>query len=207
MFFNVFLHLHTHDAWWTVNEVAVVGTDISGVLQADVLQVCLVRSEVSLLSISSALHSWMASSSAETENLFCFLLMVPASHLCHVFDLPCCCSVSGKIRNYYWSLIKNAWHSLFYVAREISRQFYQLCAHFLLHEWPRSVLTLVEIDRSWICIYTAARFNHIILYLWDGCIFMRSCVSLNRYSGTFKWKNSEKAAEDSLVFIQTVLVL
>lgn len=49
---------------------------------------CLVRSEVSLLSISSALHSWMASSSEKTENHFCFLLMVPASHPCHV--LICC---------------------------------------------------------------------------------------------------------------------
>lgn len=62
------------------------------------------------------------------------------------FDWLCCFSVSGKIRNDYWLFIKNAWHSLFYVAREISRQFYQMCAHFLLHEWPRSLLTLMEID-------------------------------------------------------------
>lgn len=33
---------------------------------------------------------------------------------------------------------------------------------------------------------------------------MGSCVFLNRYSGTFKVKNSEKATEKSLVFNQTV---
>lgn len=43
-----------------------------------------------------------------------------------------------------------------------------LRTHFLLHDWPRSVLRLVKIDCcclfffSFICIYSAYRFHHII---------------------------------------------
>lgn len=168
MFSNVlFLYLHTPDAWWTVKEAGAVGDDISGVC-IWFFPKCLVKSEVSLPDISSTLQSWMASNSAKTENLLSFHVSCKSSLSC--FDWLFCFSVSGKIRNYYWLLIKNAWHSLFYVAREISRQFYQICAHFLLHEWPWSLLTLMEIDHFWICIYSTALFqphHHLSAFLWD----------------------------------------
>lgn len=81
------LHLHTRDAWWTVNEVAAVEADISGVMERLIFsQVFSKKRSFFAQHFFSA--SLMNGFQVKTENHFCFLLMVPASHPCHV--LTCC---------------------------------------------------------------------------------------------------------------------
>lgn len=117
----------------------------------------------------------------DTITLF---LMVPKSSL-SCFDLPRCCSVSGKIRNDYRSFIKNAW--LFYVAREVSTQF--TCVHTLC--------CMSDQDLFWhlwkLIVYEseAPQLNHIILYLKKSDCFV-IVLFIYRYSGTFKMKRQQK---------------
>lgn len=77
-----------------------------------------------------------------------------------------------QFRNVYWSSWKmHDWHFLVSLSHEIFPNFFffffWLRSHFLLHDWPRSVLTLVEIGslekkkEKKIC-YSAYRFKHII---------------------------------------------
>lgn len=126
---------------------------------------CLVRSEVLLLSISSALHSWMASSSEQTENHFCFRLMVPASHPCHV--LICrVAALSVKRLGMIIDLHKKCM-TLFVSCR--TRDFpdsFTNCVHTFCRMSDQDLFWhLWKLIVFWIYIYSAAGFKHIIRYL------------------------------------------
>lgn len=115
-FLTVFWICIPPDAWWTAKKTTAVGGDISGVCSWSFPNVFSEKWSF-FASHFFGFHSWMPLSSEKTENLFCLLLLVSASHSCHILTLLFCCSVGGKIRNDYWLFIKNAWHSLFNVAR------------------------------------------------------------------------------------------
>lgn len=97
-------------------------------------------SEISLLSISFIPHS--CASFKKTEK-----------HLCFVFTHSAILSCFGSVvrsekKMYYWFFIKrNAWFYFYFFMshKKCSKWFLNTCAHFLLHEWPRS---LVEIESA-----------------------------------------------------------
>ena len=171
-----FLHLHTPDAWWTLSEVAAVEADISGVSGWSFFlpPKCLVRSEVSLLSawLMNGFKWRKKKKRRQRNKLFCFLSFfyktVPAKSSLSCFDLPCCCSVGGKKkkrwRNDLTVFMKNAWHSLFHVARERRPDSFTNRVHTFLFAWVASDLFWHIVENwSFLFFLTTATFFRTVL--------------------------------------------
>ena len=182
-FIIVLLFLHTPDAWWTVKDAAVVGDDISGVCSWYLVV-------FSKRWLFFALHFFCSSLMNGFKNRNSLAFFSCKWSLLR-FNWLCWCSVSGKIRNDYRLFIKNCM-TLFVLCR--TRDFQTLLPILctLAVAWVTSCF-----DNCGAFLNSSSAlltFNHIILYLWDGCIFTGSCffLFLHGYSGTFKWKTAKR---------------
>lgn len=124
-------------------------------------------------------HEWLQ---VKTENHFCFLLTVPASHPCQI--LICCVAAPSVKRLGMIIDLHKKCMTLFVSCR--TRHFQTFLFPFV---WTLFVAWVTKIcfDSCGncffrICFYRADGVNHIILYLQDG---------------TFKVKNSERTTEKS----------